>query len=195
MTNIAIFASGAGSNARKIIEYFANHTNIRVALVLSNNRSAGVLDIAKTHQIPIAICNKVTLQKEEEIMPLLHQFHIDFIALAGFMVLIPAYLTVAFQNRIINIHPALLPKYGGKGMYGMHVHEAVFQQQEKESGISIHFVNAKYDDGDIIFQEKINIENCENATEIASKVLACEHANYAKVIEKVVIEFREKESE
>ncbi len=186
MKNIAIFASGAGSNANKIIEFFKHHESIQVVLVLCNNATAGVLDIAKAHQIPTAICNKVTLQKEEEIMSILYQCKIDFIVLAGFMVLIPAFLTEAFPDKIINIHPALLPRYGGKGLYGMHVHQAVFQNQERESGISIHYVNEHYDEGNIIFQEKVNIEHCKSADEIAAKVLECEHANFAKVIEKVV---------
>lgn len=188
MKNIALFASGNGSNANKIIQYFQHHAEIKIALVISNNSNAGVIQIAKDNHIPFKIVNKNALLNKEELLDMLQHFNIDFIVLAGFMVLIPAYLADAFPNRIVNIHPALLPKYGGKGMYGMHVHEAVFQNHEKESGITIHFVNAHYDEGQIIFQEKVNIENCFSAEEIAAKVLLCEHANYAKVIERVVKE-------
>lgn len=182
MKNIAIFASGSGSNAKKIIEYFQEHSQIKVALVVSNNIDAGVLQIAKSHHIPTSIINKKTILDEQQVLEILSKHQIDFIALAGFMILIPAYLSRAFDNRMLNIHPALLPKYGGKGMYGHFVHEAVFENKEIESGISIHYVNEHYDEGQIVFQKSVNIENCKNALEIAQEVLKLEHQNYAPVI-------------
>ena len=184
MKHIAIFASGAGSNAQKIIDYFSNHKSINVALVVSNNPSAGVLSIAQAHHIPTAIINKKTITNELETLDILARYNIDLIVLAGFMIQIPAYLSNKYEQKILNIHPALLPKYGGKGMYGHHVHEAVFQNKEKESGITIHFVNEHYDEGQIIFQKSVDITQCKNPLEIAQEVLKLEHENYAKVIEK-----------
>ncbi len=184
MKHIAIFASGAGSNAQKIIDYFSNHKSINVALIVSNNPSAGVLSIAQKHYIPTAIINKKTITNELETLDILARYNIDLIVLAGFMIQIPAYLSNKYEQKILNIHPALLPKYGGKGMYGHHVHEAVFQNKEKESGITIHFVNEHYDEGQIIFQKSVDITQCKNPLEIAQEVLKLEHENYAKVIEK-----------
>lgn len=186
MKNIAIFASGNGSNALKIIEFFKNHPSIQVALVVSNNADAGVLSIAKEHYIPTSIINKKNILDSSYVLPLLHSYSIDFIALAGFMILIPAYLATAFTKKMVNIHPALLPQYGGKGMYGHHVHEAVFANKEKESGITIHYVNEQYDEGQIIYQASTSIENCQNAEEIAKAVLRLEHENYAREIEKLL---------
>ncbi len=186
MKNIAIFASGNGSNALKIIEFFKNHPSIQVALVVSNNADAGVLSIAKQHHIPTSIINKKNIIDSSYVLSLLHSYSIDFIALAGFMILIPAYLSAAFTKKMVNIHPALLPQYGGKGMYGHHVHEAVFANKEKESGITIHYVNEHYDEGQIIFQASTSIENCQNAEEIAKSVLRLEHENYAREIEKLL---------
>lgn len=188
MIQLAILASGNGSNAKKIIEYFKNHETIRVALVISNNPNAGVLSIANDHEIPIAIFNKITIDDQEFVSATLESFGIDFLVLAGFMIQLPSYFSALFPNRMLNIHPALLPKYGGKGMFGIHVHEAVFQQKEKETGITIHYVNEKYDEGEIVFQEKINIEDCKSAQEIAQKVLKIEHDNYAPVIERIILE-------
>ena len=184
MKCIAIFASGAGSNAQKIIDYFSNHKSINVALVVSNNPSAGVLSVAQAHHIPSHIINKKMIVDEIETLRILAQYQIEFIVLAGFMIQIPAYLSNKFEHKILNIHPALLPKYGGKGMYGNHVHEAVFQNKEKESGISIHFVNEHYDEGQIVFQKSVDITLCKNPEEIAKEVLKLEHEYYAKVIEK-----------
>jgi phosphoribosylglycinamide formyltransferase 1 len=187
MIQLAILASGNGSNAKKIIEFFKDHEAIRVALVISNNPSAGVLSIANNHEIPTAIFNKKTIDEQEFVRATLVSFGIDFIVLAGFMIKLPSYFSLLFPKRMLNIHPALLPKYGGKGMFGIHVHEAVFQHKEKETGITIHFVNEKYDEGKIVFQKKINIENCKNPQEIAHEVLKIEHEYYAKVIERVIL--------
>ena len=187
MIQLAIFASGQGSNAQKIIEYFKSHANIRVGLVISNNSTAGVLSGANENQIPVAIFNKKLIDNQELVLSTLDAYAIDFLILAGFMIKLPTYLPQLFPKRILNIHPALLPKYGGKGMFGIHVHEAVYKNKEKETGITIHFVNEHYDEGEIVFQQKINIEDCNTSQEIAIKVLQIEYNNYAKVIEDVVL--------
>lgn len=186
MKNIAVFASGGGSNARKIIEYFANHPQIRVALVVSNKAAAPVLAMAQSHAIPTHVISRQSFYETESLLGILHKYQIDLIALAGFLWLVPAYLIADYDHRILNIHPALLPRYGGKGMYGHHVHEAVWAAQEKESGITIHYANAQYDEGDIIFQAKCPLEPGDSPEDIARKVLALEHIHYAPVIEKVL---------
>ena len=146
MHHIAIFASGTGSNAKKIVEYFKDHEQIKVSLIVSNKKDALVLDMARSHNIPTLVIDRDHFYNSEDILKEFLIYRIDLIVLAGFLLLIPKYLIREFNNRIINIHPALLPKYGGKGMYGMNVHRAVKAANEKESGITIHFVNEKYDE-------------------------------------------------
>lgn len=183
---IAIFASGSGSNARKIIEYFKNHATIKVALVVSNRKEAGVLDIAKEHNIDTLIISKSTFYETEEILKPLSDYKISFIVLAGFLLLVPKYIIRRFNKKIINIHPALLPKFGGKGMYGHHVHEAVKEAGDSETGITIHYCNEHYDEGSVIFQAKCSVLPSDSPDDIAKRVLALEHANFAKVIEHVL---------
>ncbi len=187
MKRIAIFASGTGSNALKIIEHFKAHSSIEVALVVSNKDTAGVLEIAKAHQIPTLLLEKNIFRKSTQLLNDFKVYQIDFIALAGFLWLIPAYLVKAFPNKIVNIHPALLPRYGGKGMYGHYVHEAVFAAKEQQSGMTIHYVNEQYDEGNIIFQASCTLTPNDNPTIIAQKVLQLEHKHYAKVIENLLI--------
>jgi len=151
MIRIAIFASGSGSNAQNITEYFSKNPNISISLILANKPDAYVLKRADNLNIPSFIFSNKELQNTEIVINKLKEFDIDFIVLAGFLLKIPSSLTTAFPNKIINIHPALLPKYGGKGMYGINVHNAVVENKEKESGITIHFVNENYDEGQIIF--------------------------------------------
>lgn len=141
MTNIAIFASGTGSNAKKIIEHFENHPSIKIALIVSNNKEAKVLDIAKANNIPFLVANKALLGDQDYILQKFSIFPVNFIVLAGFLLLIPKYLVDHFSNKIVNIHPALLPKFGGKGMYGMNVHRAVKESGASETGITIHFLS------------------------------------------------------
>ena len=186
MTHIAIFASGSGSNARKIIEYFQRSSVGKVALVVSNKREAGVLAIAAEHGIPTLIIDRQMFYESEEVLALLEDHNIGFIALAGFLWLVPSYLVQAFPRKIVNIHPALLPKYGGKGMYGHKVHEAVKAAGETESGITIHFVNDHYDEGDIIFQAKCPLTRTDTPETIAKKVLQLEHHHFPQIIEKQV---------
>lgn len=186
MTNLAVFASGTGSNARKIMEYFADRENIRVALVVSNNPEAGVLKTAHEFGIPSHITTRREFTQTQDILKVFNAYSVDFVALAGFLWLVPPYLVQAFSNKILNIHPALLPKYGGKGMYGIHVHRAVKAAGETESGPTIHFVNEQYDEGNIVFQTAVKISPSDTAEDIQRKVLAAEHENYARVIEEVI---------
>ena len=181
--NIAIFASGSGSNAENIINYFSGSQKIKIALILSNNKKAYVLKRAETHQIKSHIFSKDVFYNSEDILSVLKNHQIDFIVLAGFLLLIPPYLLAHYPNKIINIHPALLPKYGGKGMYGHYVHQAVFDNFEKESGITIHYVNEEYDKGSIIFQKSIPLDPIDTPDIIAKKVLELEHEYYSKTIE------------
>lgn len=187
MKNIAIFASGKGSNADNICRYFANHSFIRVALIVSDRKSAGVFEIAKFHSIETLYINKEGWDKPEALTAELQKRNIYFIVLAGFLKLIPAALIKIHNNKIINIHPSLLPKFGGKGMFGMHVHEAVKIAGEKETGISIHFVNEQYDDGNIIFQAKTKISSDDTTEIIAQKIHQLEMNLFPKVIEDVIL--------
>ncbi|MBL7806222.1 MAG: phosphoribosylglycinamide formyltransferase [Saprospiraceae bacterium] len=186
-TKIAIFASGGGSNARKILEYFQDSETAEVALVVSNKKDAGVLDIADTFSVPTHLINRQSFYETTEILEVLKAHDIGFIALAGFLWLVPAYLVKAYPGKILNIHPALLPKYGGKGMYGHHVHEAVKAAGELESGPTIHFVNEHYDEGDIVFQATCSLEPEDEPEDIARKVLSLEHAHFPRIIEAVII--------
>ncbi len=186
MKNIAIFASGTGSNARKIIDHFKGSPNIRVAAIVSNKPDAGVLHIAASENIPSFIIDKEAFFRGDTYVKLMQELHIDLIVLAGFLWKVPANLVQAFPNKIINIHPALLPKYGGKGMYGHFVHEAVIAAGDPESGITIHFVNEKYDDGATILQEKCAITSADTPESLAQKVLALEHKWFPVIVERLL---------
>lgn len=186
MTNIAIFASGTGSNARNIIGYFKNSTDVRVALIVSNKKDAGVLDIAREHDIPVQVIDRRMFYETEEILTILRRHKIDFIVLAGFLWLIPEYLVKAFDRKMVNIHPALLPKYGGKGMYGMRVHEAVKAAGETETGITIHYVNEHYDKGDFVFQTRCAVAAEDTPADIARKVQQLEHRYFPEVIAQIL---------
>jgi formyltetrahydrofolate-dependent phosphoribosylglycinamide formyltransferase len=185
--NIAIFASGAGSNAEKIIIHLKNHTSIEVALVVCNKPGAGVLAIAAANQIPVLLIEKDVFFKGDAYVSLLKEKSIDFIVLAGFLWKIPDLLIAAYPKKIINIHPALLPKYGGKGMYGMHVHEAVLAAGEKESGITIHYVNEHFDEGESVFQTSCKIDENETPETLAQKIHILEHAHFSAIVEKLVL--------
>jgi len=185
-TRIAIFGSGGGSNAQAIIDHFASHDEIEISLIVSNRKKAYILERAVKENIPAAYISKSEFSDEELVLKTLEKHQVDLVVLAGFLLLIPPYLVKKFPHRILNIHPALLPKYGGKGMYGMNVHRAVEAAQEIESGITIHYVNEHYDEGNIIAQFKVGLEAGDEAKVIAEKVLALEHLNYPKVIEEVI---------
>jgi phosphoribosylglycinamide formyltransferase-1 len=183
LARIAIFASGSGTNAQSIIEYFQAHANVKVALLLSNNPEAKALSRATDLGVPTQVFSKTQFQSMEEVLPALTEHNITHIVLAGFLLQIPSRLILAFPHKIINIHPALLPKFGGKGMYGLKVHEAVKAANEKETGITIHEVNERYDEGRIIFQASCEVLATDTAEQIAQKVQRLEHLHFPAVIE------------
>lgn len=180
--NIAIFASGAGSNAQQIIHQFSGSVFINISLIVCNKPGAGVLQIADKAGIPSLLIEKERFFNCDNYLPELKKQHIDFIVLAGFLWKMPAALIYAYPKKIINIHPALLPKHGGKGMYGSKVHEAVIAAGDNESGITIHYVDELYDHGEIIFQAKCEVARHETAETLAQKIHLLEHANYPGVI-------------
>ena len=186
-TNIAIFASGGGSNSEALMKYFEHHPKIRIALVVTNVENAGVIAKAERFGIPTRYIAKKYFLDEEIISTLLSDFNINYIVLAGFLLLIPTYLIETFNRRIINIHPALLPNFGGKGMYGANVHKAVAAAKTKITGITIHFCNAHYDEGGIIFQAACKVSETDSPEEIAHNVLKLEHAYYAVTIERIIL--------
>lgn len=183
MKNIAIFASGKGSNAEAIINYFQNHSTIQVALVITNKPDAGVIKIAHSHRIISAIISKDFLADEQRMSKLLNALNIDLIVLAGFLQMVPPFLLKKFPNKIVNIHPALLPKHGGKGMYGKKVHEAVLAAKEPETGVTIHYINERYDEGEIILQKKIAVAKDDTIENLSEKIQQLEHEWFARTIE------------
>lgn len=188
ITRIAIFASGAGSNAQQLINHFANIPSVNIALIVCNKPGAGVLNIAAKEGIPALLIERERFFKGDNYQPELKAYHIDFIVLAGFLWKIPGALIKAYPQKMVNIHPALLPKYGGKGMYGHHVHEAVIANKEKESGITIHFVDDLYDHGAVIFQASCVVTDNDTADTLAQKIHALEHAHFSKVVEGVLLQ-------
>ncbi len=186
-TKIAIFASGTGSNAKAIIEH-SFQANYEVDLIISNKKNAGVLNFSEEFDIDAMVIDKETFYEDDILIHFLQQRDIKYLILAGFLWQIPSYLIQAFPERILNIHPALLPKYGGKGMYGSNVHQAVFDAKEKESGLTIHLVNEEYDKGEILFQTKIEVLATDTPKNIASKILKLEHKHYPQIIEKYIAE-------
>ncbi len=180
---IAIFASGSGSNAEEILAYFDHHPMIDVVLLLSNNPSAFALTRAAKFNVPTKVFTKELFKDSTVVLDWLHEKEVTHIVLAGFLWLVPSYLTQNFPGKIINIHPALLPKFGGKGMYGMRVHEAVKSAGERETGITIHLVDEKYDEGKILFQASCPVEETDTPEQIADNVHALEHTHFPKVIE------------
>jgi len=187
MYKIALFASGSGTNVENIAEYFKNHSDIEIALILSNKSDAYVLERAKKMEIKAMVFNRKQFYNTDNILNTLKDENIDFIVLAGFLWLIPNNLLQEYPQKIINIHPALLPKYGGKGMYGDKVHKTVVDNKEKESGITIHYVNEKYDEGDIIFQAKCKVLPNDTPDDVASKVHNLEYKHFPEIIEKIVL--------
>ena len=185
MKKIVLFASGSGSNAEKIVLHFKDKKTTQVVQIFTNNPNAKVVERAKNLKIPTQIFNKNELN-EGKVLEKLNNIQPDLIVLAGFLWKFPEHIIKEYSNKIINIHPALLPKYGGKGMYGTNVHQAVLENKEKESGITIHYVNEQYDEGGIIFQQSVNIEDCIFAEEIAEKIHDLEHFYFPDVIEKLI---------
>ena len=186
MKNIAIFASGSGTNAENIIKYFSTSKSIRVVLVLSNNPEAYVLIRAANFSIPSVFFDRAQFYSPASVSGILEKYKVDFIVLAGFLWLVPEILLEKYSGRIINIHPALLPSYGGKGMYGDKVHKAVIAAKEKESGITIHYVNGKYDEGDIVFQAKCPVLESDSPETLAHRIHELEYRHFPAVIETLV---------
>ncbi|HIK67859.1 MAG TPA: phosphoribosylglycinamide formyltransferase [Flavobacteriales bacterium] len=184
---VAILASGSGSNAAALMNHFSNTEGIDVVLVGSNRSSSGVLE--KANQAGVA---SLHFSREEldsgELLKKLETLKVDWVLLAGFLLKIPKEFCRAFENKILNIHPSLLPKFGGEGMYGMNVHRAVFEAEEKESGMTIHYVNERYDEGAIVFQGRIDVSELKSAEEIASEVLKLEHEYYPRVAREVILD-------
>lgn len=185
MQKIVIFASGSGSNAEKIILHFNKNSRVNVVGIFTNNSNAKVIEKAKKYNVPTVVFSKEELN-EGKVTSLINQIAPDLIVLAGFLLKFPDEIIQAYPNKIINIHPALLPKYGGKGMYGMKVHQTILDNNEKETGITIHYVNEHYDEGGIIFQKAIPIDDCCSPEEIADKVHQLEHKHFSEVIEKLI---------
>lgn len=188
LKRLALFASGSGSNAEKIATYFTDNASVEVSLILSNNPKAGVIDRARRLHIPVLLFDRAIFYDTNRIAQFLINQKIDLLVLAGFMWLMPPELVRTFPDSIINIHPALLPKFGGKGMYGHFVHEAVVAAHETESGITIHYVNEHYDEGQIIFQARCPVTPTDTPDDVARKVQILEHDHYPHVIAEILAE-------
>jgi phosphoribosylglycinamide formyltransferase-1 len=187
MHPIAIFASGTGSNAQKIIDHFRNSSKIKVSLIVCNKPGAGIMQIAENENIPALLVEKERFFRGDSYVPELKEKEIEFIVLAGFLWKIPDRLIEEYHQKIINIHPALLPKYGGKGMYGRLVHEAVLASGDEESGITIHYVDEVYDHGQIILQAKTKVFVDDTPESLAKRVQQLEHTHYPLVIEDLIL--------
>ena len=185
--NIAIFASGNGSNAEKFFEYFRNHSDLNISCLLSNNKNAYALTRAENNDFPSKVFNRDQLYESTDILNYLVEMEVSYIVLAGFMLLVPKYLIEAYPDKIVNIHPALLPKYGGKGMYGDHVHKAVIANKENETGITIHIVNEVYDDGKIIFQGRCEVKPDDDPDSLAKRIHQLEYKYYPAVVEALIL--------
>ncbi|MCA1756095.1 MAG: phosphoribosylglycinamide formyltransferase [Bacteroidales bacterium] len=186
-SNIAVFASGSGTNASNLIDYFSNAETAIVSLVLTNKPDAPVIRRATERMTDVTVFDREQLYGSEYINNLLLERGVDFIALAGFLWLVPDNIIASYRGRIVNIHPALLPAYGGRGMYGNHVHRAVLKNGEKESGITIHYVNEKYDEGDIIFQARCEVKSDDTVASLTARIHQLEHRYYPGVVEKVLL--------
>ncbi|CAC9973689.1 phosphoribosylglycinamide formyltransferase [Flavobacterium sp. WLB] len=185
MKKIIVFASGSGTNAENIIKYFSNIEIAKVVSVFTNNASAKVIERAKNHQIPVEIFEKNELL-ERNVLQKIQKIDPDLIVLAGFLLKFPENIIEQYPNKIINIHPALLPKYGGKGMYGMHIHRAIVNNKEKETGISIHYVNENYDEGGIIFQQNVVLTDEDTPETVAEKIHELEQKHFPEIIHRIL---------
>lgn len=187
MINVAVFASGEGTNAENLFRYFSSSTTVKIKVVVTNNENAGIVKRAEAYKKNIQIISKTALYNyTDQIIDFLQTEKVDFIVLAGFLLKIPEALIKAFPRRIINIHPALLPKFGGKGMYGMNVHTAVIEAKETESGITVHYVNEEYDEGEHIFQAKCIIDENESPESLAKKIHELEYSCFPKAVEMAI---------
>lgn len=186
MKKLAVFGSGAGSNAENICVYFNNSSDIKVVMMCTNRKDAFIVERAKKLKIPMVYTSKTELENFDDLAKILAKYKVDYIILAGFLLKIPSKMIEQYPNKIINIHPALLPKYGGKGMYGENIYKAVLENKETESGISVHFVNQNYDEGKIIFQKSFSISPDENLESLTAKIHELEQSLFPKIIEKTL---------
>lgn len=186
MSKIILFASGSGSNAENVINYFKNNPDVTISHILCNNKNAYVFERAKKLQVPAMLISRQEFSESDHVLRFLLKEQPDLIVLAGFLWLVPTHIIQAFPNQIINIHPALLPKYGGKGMYGHHVHQAVVDNHETQSGITIHYVNEKYDEGNIIFQATCPIMPSDSPSDVAAKVHELEYLHFPNIIHQLL---------
>lgn len=189
MVNIAIFVSGGGTNCENIIKYFEGSEKVRTVLVVSNKASAGAIARAERLRVPSVVVPKARFNDREVILPLLKEYSVDFIVLAGFLLVVPGFLIDEYDHRMINLHPALLPKYGGMGMYGHHVHEAVKAAGEKETGMTVHWVSRDVDGGEIIAQFSTPLDPEDTPDDIAAKEHVLEMEHFPQVIEKVIDDY------
>lgn len=187
MKRIAVLASGSGSNAENLVEYFRKGDLARVTVILSNRKDAFVLERAQRLGVPYLHFSRDDFYSSDKVLRLLLELQVDLVVLAGFLWLVPPSIVASFEHRIVNIHPALLPKFGGKGMFGMHVHEAVVQSRENETGITIHWVNSQYDEGDVIFQAKASVLSSDSADDVANKVHQLEYEHFPVVLERILL--------
>jgi len=187
MIRLAILASGSGSNAENIVKYFSHSDAVEVAAIISNKADAYVLERAKYLRVPSYVMSRADMVGTDKLLNLLRELKTDWVILAGFLVLLPGSIVNEYDGKILNIHPSLLPKFGGKGMYGDKVHEAVVAAHEKESGITIHTIDTNYDQGTTVFQAKIRVDPIDNAEKVAQKVHALEYKFYPKVIEDMIL--------
>ena len=185
MIKLAIFASGGGSNAENIIRYFNKHDTIRVAVVLTNNKNAGVIERCRNTGTSFEVFQKDDLN-DDTIVKILAKYEVDYLILAGFLLKIPGSIIERYENKILNIHPSLLPNYGGKGMYGHHVHDAVIAAGDTFSGITIHLVNTNYDEGQVVFQEKVPVLENDSSESLAARIHKTEHMHFPRVIEEFI---------
>lgn len=186
MTSIAIFVSGEGTNCENIIRHFAHNRSIKVSLVVSNRPDAPAIGRAQRLGVGTCVIDKATLADKQATLDVLRRYHIDFIVLAGFLLMIPQWLVEAYRHRMINLHPALLPKHGGKGMYGLHVHEAVKAAGDTETGMTVHWVTNEYDSGDIIAQRSVSLSPTDTVLDIARKEHELEMAHFPDIIERII---------
>lgn len=187
MWNVTIFASGSGSNAENIFNYFKDSKLVRIGLVITDNPKAFVIERCRRHSVPCLVLSKRLIDDADFMLGVLRDFRTNFVVLAGYIKLVPDYIVTAFDQRIVNIHPSLLPKHGGKGMYGSRVHQSVLDSGDKESGITIHFIDNDYDRGSVIFQSKCPVLPDDTADSLAQRVHALEYEHYPRIIEDTII--------
>jgi phosphoribosylglycinamide formyltransferase 1 len=185
MIKVAVFASGSGTNAENLVKYFANNQHVRIHRIFTNNANAGVIGRAERLKVPCEVFSKTNFDSPDGLIRRLKEVEVDFIVLAGFLLLIPPVIINAYKDRIINIHPALLPLHGGKGFYGSNVHQSVIDSGAIMSGITIHYVNEKFDEGEIIFQAACHVSKDDTADSLAGKIHALEYSNFPVVVEKI----------